>query len=116
LDLCTFNYKHTDKFGHVFYYKNNEIQLPFEFYIKNSYDINNSNQAKKMSYAKTLKSFANDIVDYSTELDYLKANSTLSEEYGVRNILYDNLDYWSSEVFFKPIYQEVNIEVNFYFN
>lgn len=111
LDLCTFNYKQTDNVGHVFYYNNKETKIPFEFYIKNIYDINNSNQAKKLSYGKTIKSFSNDIVDYSSELDYVNANSTLSAEYGVRNILYDNLEYWSSELFFKPKCQDVNLEV-----
>lgn len=114
LDLCTFNYKQTDKFGHVFSYKNKEIKIPFEFYIKNIYDISNSNEVKKLSYSKSIKSFANDIVDYSSELDYVNANSTLSTEYGVRNILYDNLDYWSSELFFKPKCQEIILDVKFF--
>lgn len=113
LDSCSFNYKKTDNIGHVFYYNNQQMKIPFEFYVKNIYDINSSKQIKNIAYTKTIKSFSNDIVDYSSELDFIKANSTISNEYSVRNILYDNLDYWSSEVFFKPKCQDITLEVNF---
>jgi len=111
LNLCTFKYKLTDDFGHIFSFNKEDINVPFDFYIKNIHDLKNSDQAKKLAFAKTIKSFSNDIVDYSSELDFIKANSTLSEEYGVRNILYYNLFYWSSELFFKPKCKKVALEV-----
>ncbi len=49
-------------------------------------------------------------------MDFIKANSTLSEEYGVRNILYDNLEYWSSKLSIKPKCDEICLEVKFFFN
>ncbi len=84
LNDCTFSYKRTIDEGHIFTYNTTE------FYIKN---IESPNRSKN-----SIKSFNYDQIDYSKELDGLKANSTISNDYNINNILYDNLDYWSSEL------------------
>ena len=111
LDLCTFNYKLTDNIGHIFYYYKNDTNKLSEFYIKNINDVNNPTNKLQKSYDKLIKSYNNDIVDFSLELDSISVNSTISEEYGVRNIIYDNLDYWSSKLYFKPNCQSILVEV-----
>lgn len=112
LDLCSFNFKTTDNIGHIFYFSKTGIN-PFEFYLRNIYDVNETSESKRLSYLNSIKSYSNDILDYSSELDNVNVTSTLSEEYGVRNILYDNLDYWSSELFTKPNCKNVVLEVNY---
>jgi hypothetical protein len=111
LEACSFNYEHTDKIGHLFHYYKKEIKLPFKFYLKNNYEINKDTQEKINSFTKTLKSYMDDNVDFSEELEDLQTNSTLSTDYVLRNILDDN-QYWASEIFNKPDCENVVIKGN----
>jgi hypothetical protein len=94
-DKCVFTYKYTDNKGMLFYY---EKYHKDEFYLKST----STSISNKISYSKNnstiqlVSSYLSDEVDFSTELLDIKANSTISSDYPVRNILYDNLDYWSS--------------------
>lgn len=110
LEKCSFNYESTDKIGHLFYFYKKEIKLPYRFYLKNNYEINKAAKEKIESYSKTLKSFSDDRVDYSAELEDLQTNSTLSSEYVLRNILSQN-QYWASELYKKPNCENVELKV-----
>lgn len=96
-DKCVFTYKYTDNKGMLFYH---EKYRKDEFYLKppSTFTPISSKYSdyKNNSTVQQVSSFLSDEVDFSTELLDVKANSTISPDYSVQNILYDNLDYWSS--------------------
>jgi hypothetical protein len=99
LNDCTFSYNKTDSNGHVF--RNNKT----EFYIKN---IESSESSKQ-----TIKSYNYDRIDYSKELDSINSNSTISNDYNLNNILYDNYAYWSSKLMRFEHCKAVELSVNY---
>jgi hypothetical protein len=101
-------FKGNDDYGMMFSHQNDEKR---KFYIKTKYS--KLPDPTTNSSIKMLTSYLSEDLDYSTELESVVANSTLSSDYLVKNIMFDSMEYWASNFTRGVNCQSVQIIMNF---
>ena len=104
---CLFTFNGNDKYGKLFSHQLDEKK---KFYIKSKYSVEPDFSSD--TSIRMLTSYMSEDLDYSTELASINTNSTLSDDYLVKNILLDSLDYWASNFTRGGNCKGVEIQIN----